>query len=154
MKEIRDRDKALRTVAKGAGIVFVCLILGKLFTYFYNIVVARLGPEKYGALSLGFAIIQFMLIFSVLGMSEGTERFVAHNLGKKEPRKIKGAIVGPLKLTITLSIFFSVILFLLTPSLSAFFNSPHLAMVLKFLSFSFPFLATGGLPLSVFPFYY
>ena len=47
-----DLDNALKSTAKGATFLFIGLIIAKVFTYVYRLIVARLGTAEYGLISL------------------------------------------------------------------------------------------------------
>lgn len=143
--EEATNNKNLKAIAGGAGLIFIFIILGKLFSYFYYMFLARLGPEKFGVLSLGFAIIPFLLLFSIIGLDEGVIRFVAYNLGKENEPKIKSAILDPLKIAFLLSIVWTVLVFIFSNQIAAIFNEPSLAKVLVYLVIALPFMVVGSI---------
>ena len=106
-----EESKDISFIAKGAIIVFICIILGRLFSYLFTLLVARIGPQQYGALSISFSIIEFLFIFSLLGLNEGVERFVAYYSGKRDNSKAKGIIFDTFLFSGFLSILFSIIFF-------------------------------------------
>ena len=65
-------EKNLNLIAKSSIFVFGAIIISKIFTYLYRIVIARYyGPEVYGLFSLGIMIFGFFVAFASLGFSEG-----------------------------------------------------------------------------------
>ena len=136
----KEHERAVKTVAKGAGIAFIGLFLGKLFAYLTRLFIARsLGPEAYGLISMGIAIISFLATFALLGFSPGLTRFIAFHRGKKEMGKVKGGIKSAFKISIPLSILFGALLFIFSEPVSLFFSKPELSIILKILSLSIPF---------------
>ena len=134
----KTHEKALKTMAKGAGIGLVGLFLGKLFAYLTRMFIARtMGPDAYGLLSIGLAIISILITFSLLGLDVGLIRFVAFYKGKGNLRKVKGSIFSSFKITVPLSIFFSILLFLFSEKISVdFFSKPELTPIVQILSLS------------------
>lgn len=128
----KEHEKAVKIVAKGAGIAFVGLLLGKIFAYLTRVFIARtMGPETYGLLSMGIAITSFLTIFSLFGLNLGLIRFIAYYRGKKNLRKIKGSIFSSLKISLPMSIVFSLVLFLFSEQISIFFSKPGLFSVIQ-----------------------
>lgn len=143
--DTRVTNSALKKIAKGTSIAFIAIFFGRLFSYLYILLLSKLGPEQYGALNLGFAILIFLLMFSTLGFRMSIIRFVSYNLGKKDNERIKGAIVDPLKLTLFLSLLYSVALFVFSPQIANLFVEPLLIPILRGLAIALPFFATGTL---------
>lgn len=143
------KDQALKTLAKGAGFVFIGMILSKIFTYLYRIIVARIGTSEYGLLSLGLAVISIAMYIPVLGMDQGILRYVSYYLGLKDKQRIKGTITKALKIAIPLSILFTIILFFSSNFISIILHQPDLSLIIKILSLSLPFYTVGVLYLSV-----
>lgn len=139
-KEKLEHERAVKTVAKGAGIAFVGLFLGKLFAYLTRIFIARnLGPEAYGLISMGIAIISILGTIALLGFGEGLTRFIAFYCGKKKLGKVKSGITSAFKMSIPISILFGSLIFIFSEQISIFFSEPHLVLILQILSFSLPF---------------
>ena len=113
MPEERDAPQmvALNTVAKGAGIVFTGVIASKVLSYLYRIFIARyFGPNDYGLLNLGLAIIGFLTIISLLGLPSGVTRYIAYYRTKRNESKIRGVVTTSVKLILPFSIALSVLL--------------------------------------------
>ena len=136
-------------IAKGALIVFIGMIIGKALSYSYVILLSRLGSSTYGLLSLGFAIISFLVIISLLGLSTSVTRYVAYYIGKRDKKSIKSTIISSIKIVLPLSVLISFILFLLSKQISIIiFKNTDLIPILKFFSLSIPLLALTDLFLS------
>ena len=138
-------------MAKGAGIAVIGLFIGNLIAYLIRVFIARtMGPEVFGLLSMGIAIVNVLIIFSLIGIDTGITRYIAFYKGLKAFGKIKGAIDSSIKITIPLSIIISVLLFIFSDSISVFFFKPELAFVLKVFSFFIPFLTMTHISYSIF----
>ncbi len=130
----------LKTIAKGASLIFIGIFLSKLLTYFYRMVVARIGVEEYGLLSLGLAVFGILTTISMLGLSTGVTRYFAFYKAKKDLSKVKGVIFSSLKMTIPVAIILSLILFFFSNSISVFFfHNIKLSPILKIFSIGFFF---------------
>ena len=141
--------KFSQQIAKGALIVFLGMIVGKALSYFYVILLSRLGSSTYGLLSIGFAIISFLIIISLLGLSTSVTRYVAYYIGKKDKKRIKSTITSSIKIVLPLSILISFTLFILSKQISIIiFNNADLIPTLKLFSLTIPFLALTDLFLS------
>jgi len=142
-------ENSLKTIAKGAGLVFLGLIFSKLFSYLYVMLVARLGTESYGLLSLGFTVLSLASIFALLGLDAGIIRYIPFYLGKNDKGKVKGAITSALKFTVPISLIVSFLLFIFAEQISiTFFHNSDLIPLLKILSLALPFSVVGKIFLS------
>ena len=142
----------IKKIAKGAALVLTSMIIGKLFSYLYIILVAnKLGSHDYGVLSLGFAIFSLASAFSLLGLDEGIIRFVSFFKGKNDLSSLKGTILISLKTVLNTSIFFSILLIVFSDFISnTIFNEFELTKVLFFLALALPFSAIAQLFLASF----
>ena len=142
----KTHEKALKTVAKGAGIAVVGMILGKLFSYLTRVFIARsFGPETYGLIAMGLATISIITTFSLIGLDLGLTRFIAFYRGKRNLGKVKGSIKSSFKITLPLSIIFAAALFIFSEQVAIFFSKQDLVPVIKILSFALPFSVILGL---------
>ena len=133
-------EKELKILAKGAGIFLFGMITTKILGYLYRLIVARyLGPEEYGLLNLGFAVIGILTAFAVFGLPSGVLRYVAYFKGKSDNSRLKGVIISSLKISLPLSIFLAIILFVLSDIISInLFHNPALSPIIKILSIALP----------------
>ena len=96
-------NKSLRKIAKGAGIGFSGAFIGMLFGYFSRIVIARfLEPEGYGLITLGIAGMSIAAALSAIGLPSSIQRFVSFYKGEEDEERIKGTILGALKICRTI----------------------------------------------------
>ncbi len=140
-----DLEKAdlgsLKTIVKGAGIVFAGLVLSKVFTYLFRLFVARYyGPADYGLFSLALSVIGFLEIIALLGLATGIRRYVAYYNAKRDKSGVKGVITSSLKITLPVSILLSLLLFVTSPYIAVqIFHSEELISALVIFSISLPF---------------
>jgi len=133
-------EKPLETITIGAGIVFLGLIISKILGFFYRLIVARIGTEEFGLLSLGLVIYGVFVVISMLGLNEGVLRYVSYYREKKEFSKVKGTLIYSLKLTSLISIIFAILIFIFSDFISIkIFHNQRLSIILKIISFAIPF---------------
>ena len=78
-------ESSLKVLAKTSMVVFIGVLLSKVFTYAYRILIARyFGPEEYGLFSLAFMILGFFTALSSLGLIEGVLRYLPIYRGKEQ----------------------------------------------------------------------
>lgn len=132
----QNLEHFLPKVAKGAGIVFIGSILGRVAGYLFRIVVARgLGPEEYGLISLGIATISMIGLFTSLGLQKGVTRYVSLYKGRGDKEGIKGTITSSLKMLFPLRLLLGIALFLFSEWISInIFQEPSLSLVLKIMA--------------------
>ena len=132
---------SLRKIAKGAGIGFVGTLIGMTFGFLSRMIIARfLGASDYGLISLGFGMMTVVVGTSMIGLPVGIQRYVSFYKGKGDDGRIKGTILGALKLSFPISLFLTFIIFFYADWISInFFNEPSLIPVLRIFSIAIPF---------------
>jgi len=129
----------LNTIIKSAGIVFLGLIFGKLFSYLYVIILAKLGSSNYGLITLAFTIISFLSILTLLGLKSALIRYVAFYKAKKNIKKIKGTVYSSIIISLSFSLFVSILLFIFSKEIALrLFHNQDLTILLKILAFVIP----------------
>lgn len=136
-----------KLLAKGAGLVFVGLVIGRLLGYLTRLVVARyLGPSGYGLLILGFSLFSIVSVVGLLGLQGGMIRFSSEFSGKNQKGKIRASVSYALKISILLSALMSVMLFFSADYISdSFFHSKKLASILQIFALVLPFSAAASI---------
>ncbi len=135
-------NKSLRKIAKGAGIGFTGTFIGMALGYLSRMVIARfLGASDYGLISLGFAAMTIAATLSMVGLAAGIKRYVSFYKGKGDKRRIKGTILGALKISFPLSIIFALLFFFNADWISYHvFSEPELTPILRIFSVAIPFM--------------
>ncbi|MDO8516831.1 MAG: flippase [Nanoarchaeota archaeon] len=137
-KKKEDLNDSLRIIFKTSLIIFLYLILSKIFAYLYRIIIARhFGPEVYGLLSLALIVVGWFSAISFLGLSDGFLRFSSFYRGKNEIDKIKYIFRLSIKILLFTGIIASILLIILSSfiSLNIFHNS-NLILFLNWFSLS------------------
>jgi len=131
-----NSDDALKTVAKGAGIVFIGMFFGNGIGYLYRLLVARLlGPFDYGLLSLGIAVFVVITPIAAMGLPDGVSRYVAFYRGKQDIARVKGTLSISYKILTVTGIIFSVLFYLFSEWIAVVvFNLPEIVNVFRIFS--------------------
>ena len=134
-------NESLRKIAKGAGIGITGTFFGTALGYLSRMVIARfLGPEDYGLVSLGFVVMTIAATLSLAGFNAGVQRYVSFYKGKGDDGRIKGTILGALKISFSLSLVLSLIIFFYADWISInVFHEPNLTSVLRIFTIGVPF---------------
>ena len=138
--------KSLKKVAKGAGFIFMGMMISKIISFLYRFFVARgLGPEGYGMIEIGIAVISFVWVFSSLGLTGAPGRYTAFYKGKNDPGRIKGSIQACIIMILPLSIMAAIFLFVISPLIAPIVTSnpaisPEMTFILQIMSFAIPFV--------------
>jgi len=136
----RELEGNLKLIVKASLIVFLGLILSKIFTYTYKIIIARyFGPEIYGIFSLATMILGLFVVLSSFGLSDGLLRFIPLYRGKSEINKVRYILKFSLIVLFISGILFGIALFFLSEFISInIFHNPPLIIYLKWFSFLIP----------------
>ena len=143
-------NASLRTIAKGAGVSFIGAFIGLGLGYLSRIIIARwLGAEDYGLISLGFAGLSIATTLSLVGLRSGIKRYVSFYKGREDKGRIKGTILGALKISFPLSLLFTFLFFYYADWISRHvFHSPELIPVLRIFVIAIPFLVLAEISIS------
>ncbi len=147
----KDDYSSAKLLVKGAGLVFIGMIIGRLLGYLSRLVVARyLGPADYGLLILGFSIFSIVSVIGLLGLEAGLRRFVPEFLSRGEKNKIRPLTYYTLKISMSLSLAIAAILFFSADFLAAsIFHSKALAGIIQIFSLAIPFSTAASIFLGV-----
>lgn len=148
--EEHEVNSSLRLLVKTSVIVFVGVVLSKVFTYLYRIIVARAyGAEVYGLLSLAMVVSGWFIAISAFGLNEGLARYIPLYRGKKEQAKINFIFRLILNILTLSSVLAGIIMFF-TSSLIAeeVFHNSSLTYFLKVFSIVVPVSVISSVLLS------
>lgn len=134
-------NQSLRKIAKGAGIIFIGAIFDMALRFVGRVLIVRyVSVSEYGLYSLAFSVLSILAIISVLGLPQGSTRFIAYYRGKSEETKIRSVLSFSTVFVLTGSILLSIALFLSADLLSSsVFRSPELSLPLKIFALALPF---------------
>ncbi len=137
----KDRDYALKKIAKGAGIIFISAILINILVFVYRIFVARyLSPSEYGLLSLSITLLKAFTIIALLGLQFGVGKFAAAYMAKKDLSRTKGVLILSLSFPLIVSIIIALAGYIYSPQISnQIFNMPDLQPILQIFAIALPF---------------
>jgi O-antigen/teichoic acid export membrane protein len=149
-KEILTLDNSLKLIAKSSFILFFFVVLSKILTLFYRIVISGISTEVYGLFSLAVMVSGWVVAFASLGLFGGITRYVSYYRGKNQINKINYLIKISLIAALISSILAGILLFLLAEFISLnIFNKPDLIIYLKGFSLAIPLTILSGILLSI-----
>lgn len=106
------RQKALNTIAKGAGWAAIGMFVSKIMTYFYRAIIARfLDPSAYGQFSLGLAALSLVNTLALMAMAPAIKKYVSEFLAKEDESSAIGVIYSSIGIVLPLSVLGSLFLF-------------------------------------------
>lgn len=144
-------NASLRLLAKSSFVVLITVLLSKILTYIYKIVLAReYGAESYGVFVLSLMLVGWLTIFSKLGFGEGLARFIPLYKAKNENNKASYLIKKSLTITASLSIISGVLLFAVSRFIAVnIFGNLELEIFLKIFSLAIPLTVLSSIYLSI-----
>lgn len=150
MEKQKDYRSA-KLLAKGAGLVFIGLLIGRLLGYATRLVVARyLGPSEYGILILALSVFSIVSVVGLIGLQGGLLRFVPEFAGKNQSKKIRPAAYYSAKIALPISAALMLVIFFSSEFLAVnVFRDPQLMPVLQIISLAIPFGVLGSIFLGV-----
>lgn len=141
---------SIKKIIKGSSIILLGIFISKFFGYVYRILVARIGPEQYGLLSISLGITSLLTTISLLGLNSGILRYIPFFRGKKNKEGILLTIRETLKITTIIGLLFSIGLFIFSKNVAViFFNNETLSPILKIVSFTIFFGAFATMLYSI-----
>jgi len=139
-KEEKNFNSSLTFLAKSSVIVLLGMIISKIISYFYRIVIARnFGPEVYGFFSIGLMVSGLFIAVAYMGLINGLIRYISIYRGKND----KSSIRYVFKISSRFLIFTGIISFILMFLTSEFiavniFHNTDLINYLRGFSFVVP----------------
>lgn len=136
---VNDVDN--REIVKGAGITFYLKIIGLLFSYAFNVLVARIyGAEVMGLFALSLTVASIFSLFAQMGTQSSIVRFVSQYSGKGNYVAVKQVYQKSLQLVLPLSIILSILFYTSSSFIATFiFHTVKLITPLKITAFALPF---------------
>ena len=129
-----------KTILKGSLFFFIGSLVSKLFSYIYNVFIARyFGPETYGIFVLSLTVLSFGGMFSKLGVHSALIRFISYYSAKGDDTKVKGSILSAFYIVLCASLVVSVIIYSMSDIISAHLFKRNVGFILKILSMTIPF---------------
>lgn len=130
-------------IIKESGIGLLGAVIGTALNYAVLVTVTRyLEPEQFGTFAVAQSVIAVSLVFALCGTPGALDRFIPYYNARHEGGKVKGLLVGTLKLTSWLGVVVMLALLALSHSLSStVFDNAGLLPVLRLMVLSVPALA-------------
>ena len=152
MREEIHTGSHLKIILKGAGIFILGTLISRILTYITRIFIARyFGSESYGLFNLGLAIVGFSIVFCLIGLPLGVQRYIAYYSARGENGIVKGILIFSLIVSGGISIIISGLIFILSDVIAkSAFNSPDFGFALKIFAISIPFAALSQILFSAF----
>ena len=133
-------DTTLLRVVKGSVLIFLGMLLARVFGLLRQFLVIRmLSPADYGLFALGLTIITVIVSVGSLGLYLGAQRFIAYFMEKEDYPKVKGTLRSSIWITSSTSVLFMVLVMVFANSLAGFFAKPELKGILLIMAPSIPF---------------
>lgn len=147
-----SHEKVLQQVAKGAGLLFVGMIISDVIKFIYRVILSRyLGPSDYGLVSIGEGVLNIALLFSVLGLQLGAVKFIAQFIGEDNLEKIKGTIRSTFRIIIPASVVITTLIIIFSQYISiGIFHETKLIPIIIIFALSVPFASTNNTLASIF----
>ncbi len=129
----------LGTMARGALAVFVGLLVARVLRYSLNLIVARMGSEVWGGISLGLAYFEILSTLVCLGMLTGVVRNVALYLAEGDAARVRGTILSAWGLATVTGLVVATGLWLSSQWLAVeVFDDPGLSIVFRAIAWLIP----------------
>jgi len=138
-KELR-LDQSLKLLVKSSAVVFIAVILSKLFTYLYRIIIARhFGPEAYGLFTLALMVVGWFALFSTVGLTQGILRYLSIYRGKNDLEGIRVIFRKTSQVLLISGVITGFVMFFLSEVISiGIFHNAQLIVFLKILAIVVP----------------
>ncbi|MBN1997374.1 flippase [candidate division KSB1 bacterium] len=127
-------QQAIRTMARGAGIVFIGMILARIFGYLLRIALKHsIGLEDFGLISTGVVVVELAAIVALMGMQLAVARYIAFFSSQKQENKIAGTLKSSFILGMSsLTVVALAIRFFAQDIAIKLFDKPELLIILKY----------------------
>ena len=137
----KEIDKITKRVARGAGVIFVGVILRNGLSLFLHILLGRfLGTAPYGLYSIGTTIVNLTGRLSSLGMGKALVRFISFYRSRGDDEKVKGTIISALGFPTGFAVIVGGVLFAFSAQISeTVFHNPSLLGIIRIFALSLPF---------------
>ncbi|PIN93065.1 hypothetical protein COU54_04480 [Candidatus Pacearchaeota archaeon CG10_big_fil_rev_8_21_14_0_10_31_24] len=143
MEKTEDNNEIgvdLRFIVKSSFVFFLGILLMKIISYVYRIIIAReFGPENYGLFSIGLMIAGWFMSLSAFGLNEGLNRYLPRFRGDKNIQKIRHVFKFSILFLIITSSIAGITLFSFAEIIATdIFDNVNLIIFLKFFSLLVP----------------
>ncbi|WP_265107814.1 oligosaccharide flippase family protein [Halosolutus halophilus] len=136
-----ERERELSALLSSATLVMLGGIMSSAANLAERVVIGRLlSPAAYGEVSIGIALLMFILMIALAGCTQGVSRFIPRYEAVEDRR---GVWVSGLLVTTTLSLILGVTMFLVAEPIAArLFETDEAVIFVRFLAVSLPFIVS------------
>ena len=129
--------KILNNLLKGAGLTAFGMFFSKFITYFYRVIVGRyIGPDAYGQLSLGLAVVGMTTVFVKLGLDDAIKNFVPKARAREDTSELKGIVMSSAQIISASGFILGSIVFFSADFIAiSLFDSPSTAPIIQVFAF-------------------
>lgn len=138
-----DLEGSLKSIAQGAGIIFLGLIIGNILGILNQTLLGRfLGVDIYGTFSLALSIVTIASEIAAFGLLGSLSRFIPFHLKKGEKDIVKSSINFSLGFVLCTSILIGIVLYFFSGKLSVdIFHKNNLDPILKYFLICIPLIS-------------
>ena len=141
----------LKLFVKSSFFIFAAVIISKLFSYGYKIIIARsFGAETYGLFSLAIIIITIASSIATFGLYDGLVRFVSFYRGKRAFGHIRRLVLSSQAIFIVTGLICTALLIFFAPVIGdKIFHTDKFTPLFIGMALALPFLLLANLFLGV-----
>ncbi len=142
---------SLQSIMKGSMIVFFGVIVSLALNFLIRVLLVRYTTQdQYGIYTLAITVTGMISGIAILGMDEGSSRYIAYFVGKADNARVMNTIYASIKIVLLSGIFFTLISFLFSDFISTnIFHAPALSGILKIVLLSVPCILLIGILISI-----
>ena len=138
--------KPMLHVVKTSSMVIAGTIARMLLFFLLQILIIRIiSPAQFGLFSLGLAIANILAVLCQLGFTQALPAYISRNLAQGHLSKASGSLIISFRICATIGFLIFIIVFWGADTLAKLQNKPGLGDVLRFFSWTIPFIALTNL---------
>lgn len=147
-----ERDRLIRGIAKGAGVVLIGTFAGRIVGYLIRVFLARyFGQEVYGFVSTSMAIFTTISTVALLGIPNSLARQISFYKAKDQWHKISGSVGVGFFVTAAFGTFFALLFVIFAKPLAKhFFHTNDLVNYFIYFGLGLPFFLVLRIACNVF----
>lgn len=147
----RSLNESLQSIARGTTIVFLGVVASLAVNFILRVALVRYTTQdEYGLYSIAVTVVGMVGALAMLGLDEGSARYIAYYTGKADHSRTRQAASVTLKIALASSVALAALLFISADALaSAAFHAPALSGPLKVVAAAVPFTVLTQILVSV-----
>jgi O-antigen/teichoic acid export membrane protein len=142
---------SLQNIMKGSMIVFFGIMISLMLNFLIRVLLVRYTTQdQYGIYTLAITVTGMISGVAMLGMDEGSSRYIAYFLGKADDARVMNTIYSSIKIVLLSGILFTLLSFLFSDVIStSIFHSPELSGILRIMLWTVPCMLLIGILISI-----